>query len=174
MGDYFVDRSVQYPGRVRITGTGSGSFAEAFMMNDELVLTSESDIVADLTRDEGTVLEEGTPLNATNLNGGILSMIGDKLKCFVISATHSQGIAIESGYEYIVVWSAQGASGSKGIDYVWLEGSSPVSRNIVLSGTNPSQLLTYTAYSDTAFLITNTASATTVHAMIVAQRATAI
>lgn len=52
----FVDRVVEYPGRVTLTATGNP---------DEY----------DVTRSEGTVTEEGTPLNATNLNSIIQDMI---------------------------------------------------------------------------------------------------
>ena len=48
---FFTDRSVQYPGRVQ--------------------LTHVSGDVYDLTRAEGTVTQEGTELNAANLNGAM-------------------------------------------------------------------------------------------------------
>lgn len=56
----FVDRVVEYPGRVTLTATGNP---------DEY----------DVTRSEGTVTEEGTPLTATNLNTIIQDMIDSAL-----------------------------------------------------------------------------------------------
>lgn len=56
----FTDRVVEYPGRVTLTPTGN---------------TNEYD----MTRAEGTVTEEGTPLNATNLNTIIQEMIDDAI-----------------------------------------------------------------------------------------------
>ncbi len=56
----FVDRVVEYPGRVTLTPTGNP---------DEY----------DVARSEGTVTEEGTPLNATNLNTIIQDMIDNAL-----------------------------------------------------------------------------------------------
>ena len=56
----FVDRVVEYPGRVTLTPTGNP---------DEY----------DVARSEGTVTEEGTPLNATNLNTIIQDMIDSAL-----------------------------------------------------------------------------------------------
>ena len=56
----FVDRVVEHPGRVTLTPTGN---------------TNEYD----MTRSEGTVTEEGTPLNATNLNTIIQEMIDNAL-----------------------------------------------------------------------------------------------
>ena len=49
----FVDRVVQYPGRVKLTPV------------------SGQTNVYDMTRNEGTVTTEGTPLNAANLNSNI-------------------------------------------------------------------------------------------------------
>lgn len=59
----FVDRVVEYPGRVTLTATGNP---------DEY----------DVTRSEGTVTEEGTPLNATNLNTIIQDMIDSTLSTY--------------------------------------------------------------------------------------------
>lgn len=50
---FFVDRLVQYPGRIKITDTTTG--------NEQIV---------DVTREEGDITVEGTLLNAANLNYG--------------------------------------------------------------------------------------------------------
>lgn len=56
MANYFTDRSVENPGRYRLTPTGT---------ND----------VYDLTREEGAVYNPGTPLNAENLNDAMQEVI---------------------------------------------------------------------------------------------------
>ncbi len=50
MANYFTDRSVEFPGRYRLTAS------------------SDPDVY-DLTREEGTIYATGTPLNADYLNG---------------------------------------------------------------------------------------------------------
>lgn len=59
MANYFTDRAVQYPGRVKLIPTGN-----------------ENEY--DLTRAEGTVTTEGTPFNAATFNG-IAQDILDKI-----------------------------------------------------------------------------------------------
>jgi hypothetical protein len=56
----FTDRVVEYPGRVVLTPTGNAN-------------------EYDMTRSEGTVTEEGTALNATNLNTIIQDMIDNAI-----------------------------------------------------------------------------------------------
>lgn len=58
----FVDRVVEHPGRVRLTQ-----------------VSGETDVF-DMTREEGAVTEEGTPLNASNLNSEIANVVGDQLE----------------------------------------------------------------------------------------------
>ena len=53
----FTDRIVEHPGRVKLTA-----------------VSGQTDTY-DMTRAEGTVTEEGTPLNAANLNAEISAMI---------------------------------------------------------------------------------------------------
>lgn len=62
----FIDRVVQYPNRVTLTA-----------------VSGETDTY-DMERAEGTVTEEGTPLNAANLNNEIQSMIADAIQGITI------------------------------------------------------------------------------------------
>lgn len=50
---FFVDRLVEFPGRIKLTDVSSGT-----------------EQVVDVTREEGNIIEEGTLLNASNLNYG--------------------------------------------------------------------------------------------------------
>lgn len=56
MANFFTDRVVQHPGRYRLGATG------------------DSDVF-DLTREEGTIYTQGTPLNAENLNSAMQDVI---------------------------------------------------------------------------------------------------
>ena len=56
MANFFTDRSVENPGRYRLGATADTN-------------------VFDLTREEGTVYNEGTPLNAENLNAAMQDVI---------------------------------------------------------------------------------------------------
>lgn len=56
MANFFTDRFVEYPGRVKLTATGN---------TDEY----------DMTRSEGSVYADGTPLNAENLNNAMQDVI---------------------------------------------------------------------------------------------------
>lgn len=56
MANFFTDRSVEFPGRYRLTPT-------------------EDTNVFDLVRQEGTIYNAGTPLNAENLNGAMQEVI---------------------------------------------------------------------------------------------------
>lgn len=56
MANYFTDRSVEFPGRYKLTPTGTTD-------------------VYDLTRAEGTIYNPGTPLNASNFNGAMQDVI---------------------------------------------------------------------------------------------------
>lgn len=56
MANYFTDRSVEYPGRYRLTPTDDPD-------------------TYDLSRQEGTIYNEGTPLNAENLNDALQTVI---------------------------------------------------------------------------------------------------
>lgn len=57
----FIDRVVEHPGRVRLTA-----------------VSGETDVY-DMTREEGTVTEVGTPLNATNLNAEVANVANEQL-----------------------------------------------------------------------------------------------
>ena len=57
----FVDRVVEHPGRVRLTPVEG------------------VENVYDMTREEGTVTEEGTPLNATNLNAEMRNLADEQM-----------------------------------------------------------------------------------------------
>ena len=57
----FVDRVVEYPGRVRLTPVEG------------------VENVYDMTREEGTVTEEGTPLNANNLNAEMRNLAEEQM-----------------------------------------------------------------------------------------------
>lgn len=56
MANYFTDRSVEYPGRYRLNPTDDSA-------------------IFDLVRQEGTIYNAGTPLNADNLNGAMQDVI---------------------------------------------------------------------------------------------------
>lgn len=56
MANFFTDRSVEYPGRYRLASTDDPN-------------------VYDLTRQEGTIYNAGTPLNAENLNNAMQDVI---------------------------------------------------------------------------------------------------
>lgn len=56
MANFFTDRSVEFPGRYRLNPTGISE-------------------VYDLTREEGTIYNQGTPLNAENLNDAMQEVI---------------------------------------------------------------------------------------------------
>ena len=56
MANFFTDRSVENPGRYRLNPTGISE-------------------VYDLTREEGTIYNQGTPLNAENLNDAMQDVI---------------------------------------------------------------------------------------------------
>lgn len=70
----FVDRIVEYPGRVR--------------------LTQVDDDVFDLTREEGTVTEAGTPLDAAHLNSEIADGVIDR---FVTGSVVKDNVSIATG-----------------------------------------------------------------------------
>lgn len=172
MADYFVDRDVQYPGRVTITGEGDG-FAQAIVLGEMLQITPASGGVdATITRNEGIVTEEGTPLNATNLNSGINQMIAAALKANVamltMSANSSKALTdVPAGSNFLVAWTT--ASGSFGIDYVWFSNESAVSRSLVLSG---SQLITYSGSSQ--LTINNTAGSAVVRVAVISKVPTSV
>ena len=50
---YFVDRVVEFPGRIKLTDVSSGT-----------------ETICDVDREEGTVTEPGTLINASNMNYG--------------------------------------------------------------------------------------------------------
>lgn len=58
MANFFTDRSVEFPGRYRLNPTGISE-------------------VYDLTREEGSIYNQGTPLNAENLNDAMQDVIDD-------------------------------------------------------------------------------------------------
>lgn len=174
MANYFIDRVVEHPGRVSITPVaGESSFATAEINGTALNLgSSSSGVVADVLRAEGTVTEAGTPLNAENLNGGINSMIedsaGELVRACVISPMSTKQLTSAAGREYIVVWTGQGTTGSRGVDYVWSDGT-VTSRSVSLTGT---ALLHYGG-NDEYLVLENTASSTTIHAMVIGAPVTA-
>ena len=67
MANYFTDRSVEFPGRYKLTPTGTTD-------------------VYDLTREEGTIYNQGTPLNSANLNGAMQDVI-DLIPSNAVDAT---------------------------------------------------------------------------------------
>ena len=71
----FVDRVVEHPGRYTLTDTG-GSVLGTY----------------DLSRDEGTITEAGTPLNAANMNLVVdeVNDINDRLDAFLYVETYSK------------------------------------------------------------------------------------
>lgn len=71
----FVDRVVEHPGRYTLTDTG-GSVLGTY----------------DLSRDEGTITEAGTPLNAANMNLVVdeVNNINDRLDAFLYVETYSK------------------------------------------------------------------------------------
>lgn len=167
MREYFKDRSVQYPNRVTIEPEAS---IDGASIDENGVVTfsggASGGFTATIERNEGTIYENGTPIDATRMNGYIANMIMDRFKNVVLQANHGLLMDVESGVEYLVIWTAQGSTGSRGIDFLWHDGYEPVSRNFMLSGT---QLLTYMRIDDDTWQITNTASATQVHLMLFAQ-----
>jgi len=168
MREYFEDRSVEYPNRITIEPVDA-SFGGASIDENGVVTfggSSSGGFTADIERNEGTVYAQGTPIDATRMNGYIANMIMDRFKNVILQANHGLLMDVESGVEYLVIWTAQGSSGSRGIDFIWHDGYEPISRSIYLSGT---QLLTYTRLDNDTWQIINTASATQVHAMIYAQ-----
>lgn len=173
MSDYFVNREVEHPRRVNIEAVNGGFMSASIDENGVVNFTDgETGFLADLERAEGTVYEEGTALNAQNLNEGIAGMIGERVRGYILTATHGTPLPVEAGVEYVVIWSAQGTAGSRGIDYVWLEDSTPVSRNIVLSGT---QLLSYMPTgTEDQWAIANTAQSTAVHVTVISQSVTEV
>lgn len=73
----FVDRVVEHPGRVRLAA-----------------VAGETDVF-DMTREEGTVTEPGTPLNAANINAEIANVVDDHLSAIDIDSNgnvHVQNI----------------------------------------------------------------------------------
>ena len=70
----FVDRIVEHPGRIRLT-----------MVDDD---------VYDVTREEGTVTEPGTPLDAEHLNGEIAQGVIDR---FVTDSVVKDNVSIATG-----------------------------------------------------------------------------
>lgn len=167
MANYFVDREVEHPGRVNLTPVDSNLMTASIDSNGVASFSnSEDGLVADLTRAEGTVSTEGTPLNAINLNGGINEMIAAALEGLirpvVVQANSLKELANAAGREYIVVWTGHGTTGSRGIDYVWSDGT-VTSRSVSLTGT---ALLQYGG-NDEILVLQNTASATVIHAMVI-------
>ena len=167
MANYFVDREVEHPGRVNLAPVDSNLMTASIDSNGVASFSnSEDGLVADLTRAEGTVSTEGTPLNATSLNGGINEMIAAALEGLirpvVVQANSLKELANAAGREYIVVWTGQGNTGSRGIDYVWSDGT-VTSRSVSLTGT---ALLQYGG-NDEILVLQNTASATVIHAMVI-------
>lgn len=159
---YFVDREVEHPGRVNLQPIDADLMTASIDENGVVSFSSTaSGFTADMTRAEGEVYTEGTPLNAVNLNGGIESMVS--AKAFVLSATHGVPIPIEAGTEMVVAWSGAGANASRGIDYVWITDGAVISRSFMLSGT---QLILYSTAGQ-QLVIENSASATTVHVMVI-------
>lgn len=59
----FINRVVEHPGRVQLTDVSTGEVLGVF----------------DVTRVEGEVTEEGTPLNADNLNNEVTTAISEAL-----------------------------------------------------------------------------------------------
>ena len=70
----FVDRIVEHPGRIRLT-----------MVDDD---------VYDVTREEGTVTEAGTPLNAANLNAELADAV---ISRFTTATVSKDNISITTG-----------------------------------------------------------------------------
>lgn len=68
----FTDRVVQYPNRYLLEDTG-GTQTGPYT----------------LIRDEGTITDAGTPLNATNLNAEIAAAINSALAAFTIDANNN-------------------------------------------------------------------------------------
>lgn len=88
MANYFTDRAVQYPGRVMLTP-----------------VDGQADVY-DMTREEGTVAEIGTPFNADTFNGiaqDIIDQIPDKSLLYYGTCETSQSdqtkIVTCSGFE---------------------------------------------------------------------------
>ncbi len=166
MADFFVNRIVEHPGRMDITPV-NGTIATAEMDDDDLIIGGSSGaITADIVRAEGMETEEGTPLNAQSLNTGINSMVADFIRGYVIASSNRVRVPFETGAEYIVIWTGAGATGSRGIDYIWFSDGAVVSRSVSLTGT---QLLFYGTVDDD-IIIENSASATTVHATVITSK----
>ena len=102
MANYFTDRAVQYPGRVMLTP-----------------VDGQADVY-DMTREEGTVAEIGTPFNADTFNGiaqDIIDQIPDKSllyygSCETAQSTQTKTVACQ-GFELttgatVVVYFANG------------------------------------------------------------------
>lgn len=78
----FIDRVVEHPGRIKLTPATN---AEGSIIEN----------VYDISREEGEVTEEGTPLNAENLNKEIEEAIGnldDAIKIDPNNNVHVQNI----------------------------------------------------------------------------------
>lgn len=166
MADYFVDRSVEHPGRVTIEPAEGTSFGGASIDENGVVTFnsgSSGGFTAEIERNEGEVYEEGTPLNAEHLNEGINQMIGAVARSVVVSPASIKQLTNAVGREYVVVWTGAGTTGSRGVDYVWVADGVITSRNVSLTGT---ALLHYGG-SDDYLVLENTASATTIHAMVI-------
>lgn len=75
----FIDRIVEHPGRYTLTDPGGAELG-----------------TYDLSRDEGTVTEEGTPLNAANLNPVVneINGINDRLDAFLKLQTYTKQTSI--------------------------------------------------------------------------------
>lgn len=85
----FTDRVVEYPGRVRLTA-----------------VSGETDVY-DMTREEGTVTEAGTPLNANNINTEIANVVADQISAINIDSDGNVTVRnIQSGAESITVTTA--------------------------------------------------------------------
>lgn len=82
MANFFTDRIVEHPGRVRLTEV-------------------ETDVY-DVTPEEGTITEEGTALNAQSLEDGIQAMIDASLNDITFTAGGSVHVPnIQQGRETI-------------------------------------------------------------------------
>lgn len=158
----FVDRDVEHPGRVNITPIDA-SLTTASIDGDGVASFSNSaeGLVADLTRAEGTVIEEGTPLNAQNINPIIrrlnLSSVG-----YAIAAGSNASFFGSSGVDFLMVWCAEGSGVSRGIDFIHFDDNGdPVVKSIAMNSEG-SQLITYTAGGSYSFVAENGAKSTTV------------
>lgn len=85
----FIDRQVQYPNKRKLT----------------ILDQSDNVIIADIVREEGVIIEEGTLLNSTNLNKNIYgttiweSSIGDDCPVITLVAGREYELYVSTYYD---------------------------------------------------------------------------